>query len=159
MDNEATIRNLIKGTIRRSTRETIAAIVVIAVFARELCTQHPGTAAYLGSILIIVAAGFIMGVLWSFTLGYNLLRTHPASDSSFWREAFLAQARLLRLVPLWYLAPFSVGMLLCVAPSSPAQYPAFLASLTVVAIGFAGLTWLNRAAAFQIESQAERFTA
>src|SRR5688572_7381429 len=102
MNNESLIRNLIKGSIHRAIQESVAAVFVLVAFAALLQHSAVGSPRYYGCLLILVGTGFIAGVVWSFALSYRMLRTHAASDTSFWREAFASQARLLRWVPMWY---------------------------------------------------------
>jgi hypothetical protein len=153
-----TIENLIKGTIRRAIRETIAGVLVIFGFTYQLQHSLPGTARYYGCLLMLVATSFVLGVIWSYTLSYRLLRSHPVSDTAFWREAFAAQARLLRLVPLWYLAPLGSGLLLLFA-STPGDFASVTARLAALIALCAGVTWLNRTAAFKLEESAAILSA
>jgi hypothetical protein len=148
------IQKLIKNTIQRAMQESLAALIVIGAFGSFLHQAAVGSAEYYGCLIIMIGAGFIAGVLWSFALSYRLLRVHPATDTGFWQEAFQAQARLLRLVPLWYLAPLCTGLLLYAAPSKPEEMGYFTQTLAEVALLFAGITWLNRHAAAKIEQDA-----
>jgi hypothetical protein len=107
--------------------------------------------------LIIASLGFIMGVLWSYVIGYRTLRVHPESDSAFWMEAFQTQARLLRSVPLWYIAPIMTGVVISVLPTSKGSFVPFMMMLAFIGILFAGLTWLNRHVAQKLEEQAVSF--
>ncbi len=129
----------------------------MGVFAYKMQSTIPGTPQYYGTILIIGSLGFIMGVIWSYVIGYHTLRIHPETDTSFWKEAFLTQARLLRAVPLWYLAPILTGVMISALPSQGRSYAGFLFMLGVCGVIFAGLTWLNRVAAQKIEEQAQFF--
>jgi hypothetical protein len=128
---------------------------VLVIFAFTFLLQHslPGTGRYYGCLLVLVATSFVLGVIWSYTLSYHLLRAHPASDTAFWREAFGTQARLLRLVPLWYLAPLCSGILLVLA-SAHAQFTTVAIRLIVLGALFALVTWLNRSAAMKLEERA-----
>jgi hypothetical protein len=159
MNKAELIHKLIKGTIQRAVQESVAALIVIIVFANYLQHAVVGSPTYYGCLLILIASGFIAGVIWSFALSYRLLRAHPATDSAFWHEAFLVQARLLRLVPLWYLAPICSGILLFDAPTRPGQYSGFIGTLIIVAAVFGGITWLNRRAAAKIEEDAQAIAA
>ena len=159
MKTEQTIANLIKATIHRAVRESIAGVLVILAFAYFLQHATPGTAQYYGCMLILVCTPFILGVIWSHTLSYRLLRAHSAADSVFWREAFSAQARLLRSVPLWYLAPLCSGMLLVFSPTAPGQFSSVATNILVIAILFGGITWLNRTAAAKIDESAATLMA
>ena len=152
------IEHLIKSTIRRAVGETAAGVFVIFGVTYMLQHSEPGTGRYYGCLLGLISTSFVLGVIWSYTLSYHLLRTHPPSDMGFWREAFAAQARLLRLVPLWYLAPLCSSMLLVFA-SSPGGFASVAARVGGVAAVFAGITWLNRAAAVKLEERAATLTA
>ena len=156
MNNEDLIRKLIKGSIQRAIQESAAALVVLIAFGAILQHSPVGSPRYYGCLLILVGAGFIAGVVWSFALSYQMLRTHSARDVSFWREAFYAQAKLLRLVPLWYCAPICAGGILFVAPTAPGEFLPFLIGTAVFGFVFAGVTWINRRAAAQIDNQASQ---
>jgi hypothetical protein len=157
MNKPTTIANLVSGTFNRAVRESIVGVILMGVFAYEMQSISPGTPQYYGTILIIGSLGFIMGVLWSYVIGYHTLRIHPETDTTFWREAFQTQARLLRSVPLWYLAPILTGVMITALPSQSTSYAGFLSMLAVCGAIFAGLTWLNRFAAQKIEEQAQSF--
>ena len=153
-----TIKHLIKGTIYRAVRETAAGVFVIFGVIYLLQHSEPGTARYYGCLIGLVSTSFVLGVIWSYTLGYHLLRTHPPSDTAFWREAFAAQARLLRLVPLWYLAPLCSGILLVLA-SAPGGFASVTARIGGLGVLFAVVTWVNRSAASRLDESAATFTA
>ena len=139
MNNEAAIRKLIRGSLQRAIQESVAALIVVIAFGAILPGSAVGSARYYGCLLILVGAGFIAGVVWSYALSYRLLRSHPASDAGFWREAFHAQARLLRLVPLWYCAPIGVGGVLFIAPTAAWEFVPFLMVAALFVIVFAGI--------------------
>lgn len=103
-------------------------------FGAILPQSAVGSARYSGWLLILVGTGFIAGVVWSYALSYQLLRSHPAGDVGFWREAFHAQARLLRLVPLWYCAPLGVGGILFIAPTAVEEFVAFLMVVGIMVV-------------------------
>ena len=159
MKTEQTIANLIKATIHRAVRESIAGVLVILAFAYFLQHALPGTVRYYGCLLVLVSTPFVLGVIWSHTLSYRSLRTHSASDSAFWQEAFTAQARLLRSVPLWYLAPLCSGMLLVFVSAASGHFTYVAGNILVVVALFGGVTWLNRAAAAKIEESAATLLA
>ena len=158
MNNEKLIRNLIKGSIQRAIQESAAAVVVLSAFAAILAHSKVGSPQYYGCLTILVATGFIAGVVWSYALSYQLLRSHTASDVEFWREAFQAQAKLLRLVPLWYCAPMCAGGILFVAPTSSADFIPFLIVASAFAAVIAGTTVLNRSVAKKIDEMATQLT-
>ena len=159
MNNEELIRKLIKGSIQRAIRESAAAVFVLIAFAAILVHSEVGSPRYYGCLIILVGTGFIAGVVWSYALSYQLLRSHSASDVGFWREAFLAQAKLLRLVPLWYCAPICTGGILFAAPRASGEFVPFLITAAVCASVFAFCTWLNRKAAIMIDDDAMLLTA
>lgn len=153
------IGRLVVGSIRRAIQEGAAAVLVVLAFGFMLTKLPTGSPPYYGCLVVLVASGFIAGVVWSYALSFRMLRAHPESDDTFWREAFLAQARLLRLVPLWYLAPLGSGVLLCAAPASGGSLVPFLVMLGVMAALGVGVTWLNRRAADQRDAWAQAFVA
>jgi hypothetical protein len=157
MNNEAAIRKLIQGSIQRAIQESVAALVVLIFFGAFLPGSVVGSPRYYGCLLILVGTGFIVGVVWSHALSYRLLRSHPADDAGFWREAFHAQACLLRLVPLWYCAPLGAGALLFVAPTAVEELVSFTMVAGVFIVIFAGVIWLNRRASVCIEESAKLF--
>ena len=157
MNKTKLIAELVSNTFRRAVRESIVAIALMGFFAYQMQTISPGTPQYYGTILIIGSLGFIMGILWSYVIGYRTLRIHPETDSSFWSEAFLTQARLLRTVPLWYLAPVHTGVMIAALPAQGTPYSEFLTMMVACGLIFAVLTWLNRSAAHKIEEQALAF--
>ena len=159
MNAENLVRGLIKSSIVRAIQESVAAVVVLIAFSRILQDCAVGSPKYYGCLLILVGTGFIVGVVWSFALSFRLLRTHPASDSGFWREAFHSQARLLRLVPIWYLAPIGAGAVLFVVPKEPYEILPSLIVATFFAVVFAFVIWLNRLAARTLEEHAARLVS
>ena len=158
MNNERLIRKLIRGSLQRAIQESVAALIVLIAFGAILPQSAVGSARYYGCLLILVGTGFIAGVVWSYALGYQLLRSHPAGEAGFWREAFHAQARLLRLVPLWYCAPLGVGLILFIAPTAVEELVPFLMVAGIFMVVFAGGTWLNRRAAVCIDEAAKLLT-
>jgi len=158
MNNEELIRKLIKSSIQRAIQEGAAAAFVLIAFAAILAHSEVGSSRYYGCLIILVGTGFIAGVVWSYALSYQLLRSHAPNDVGFWREAFHAQAKLLRLVPLWYCAPICAGGILFAAPTSPAELIPFLIVASVAAAVFAGATVLNRAGADKIDEMATQLT-
>lgn len=154
MHNEELIRNLIKGSIHRAIRESVAALIVLIAFGAILPWNAVGSARYYGCLLILVGTGFVGGVVWSYALSYRLLRSHPANDIGFWRQAFYSQARLLHLVPLWYCAPLGAGVILFIAPTTTDELGLFVTAAGILAVVFAGAIWLNRKAALCLEEGA-----
>jgi hypothetical protein len=159
MNKDELIRRMIKNTGRRAIREIAACLFIVAIFGNDLRHLHGNEARFYGCLLIVISAIVIAGIVWAFTLNENLLRHHPTADSAFWHDVFLKQSRLLRLVPLWYLAPLATGIILFSLPTSPDRLSFFLVNLIVIAIVCGVLAWLNRAAAARIEEQARVLSA
>ena len=155
MNNEAVIRKLIRGSIHRAIQESVGALIVWIAFGAILSRSAVGSTRYYGCLLILVGAGFIAGVVWSHALSYRLLRSHPADDTGFWREAFQAQARLLRLVPIWYCAPLGVGLILFVAPTRTEELIPFTIAVFIFGMVLTWVAWLNRRASFCIDESAK----
>jgi cytochrome c biogenesis protein CcdA len=154
MSNETLIRQLIRGSIQRAIQESVAAVFVILFFGALLPYQAAGSPRFFGCLLILMGTAFILGVVWSFVLSSRLLRTHDASDTSFWRAAFHSQARLLRLAPVWYCAPIFAGCMLFAAPTAAWEaVPYLLLTLVFLAV-FGAVAWLNRRAAAQLDQLA-----
>jgi hypothetical protein len=151
MPNEALVRQLIRGSIQRAIVESVAALFVVVFCGAMLPATSAGSARFYGCLVILVGSGFIAGVVWSHALSYGLLRSHPASDATFWRAAFHAQARLLRLAPLWYCAPLGLGLLLFLAPTTIFELPPFLLVATLCLAALVFVAWLNLRAASCLE--------
>lgn len=158
MHNEDLIRNLIKGSVQRAVQESVAAVFVLAAFAAILSHSEVRSWSYYGCLIILVATGFIVGVVWSHALSQRLLQNHAPSDIGFWREVFHVQARLLRRAPLWYCAPLCAGAVLIVAPAAGTDHIPFLAVAAFFAVIFGLITWLNRRGAHCIEQAARQLT-
>lgn len=113
---------------------------------------------YFGCLIILVGTGFIAGVVWCYALSYQLLRSHSPDDVGFWRAIFHAQAKLLRLVPLWYCAPICAGILVWAAPTSAEQWIPFCIAALVVVATFTLCTVVNRRGAIQIDEMASQLS-
>lgn len=155
MQRQERIEKLAKDTFRRAVRESIACVFVLVASAYFLQQAQIGSAKYYGYLLTLASTGFILGVVWAFTISRRLARKHSATDTVFWREAYETQAKLLRFVPLWYAAPLTTGTILVIAPASAAEFTIFLWKLAVVATVFAGVTYLNKTAAEGLEAEAK----
>jgi hypothetical protein len=155
MQKQERIEKLAKDTFHRAVRESVACVFVLIAFAYFLQHAAIGSAKYYGCLLTLVSTGFILGVVWAFTISRRVAQRHPATDSLFWREAFETQAKLLRFVPLWYAAPLTTGAILFIAPTSPDEFVFFLWKLAVVGVVFAGVTYLNKMAAEGLEAEAK----
>lgn len=157
MSTTTTIDSLARSTLKRAIRESLIGVVLMGYFAYNLQFVASGTPRFYGSLLIIASTGFALGVIWSYVIGAHTLRIHPASDKIFWREAFLAQSKLLKAVPLWYLAPILTGVIIFALPTNGISYSEFLTMLATCGIISATTTWLNRKASAKLEEQAQSF--
>ena len=128
-------------------------VVMMSVFSCRVTNSPIGME--LACLFLTLAAGFIIGVSWAYTLGYHLLREHPTEDSVFWREAFLAQARLLRLVPYWYVGPLAPGLVLLFVGLDNGRFDPL--PLMVIGIAFWWTIRLNRSVSRSLEQQAQLF--
>lgn len=155
MQKQERIEQLAKDTFRRAVRESVACVFVLIASAYFLQHASVGSAKYYGYLLTLVSTGFILGVVWTFTISRRLAQKHSATDTVFWREAFETQARLLRYVPLWYAAPLTTGTILVIAPTSATEFTVFLWKLAVVGAIFAGVTYLNKMSAEGLEADAK----
>ena len=158
MNKTQLITKLVRGTIHRAITESVPAVFLIFWVGNYLHKAPIASSRYYGCLLILASLGFIIGVVWSYALGYRLLHLHPESDSSFWREAFMVQAHLLRAVPLWYLTPSLTGCLLFCLPTQPGETVDFLLNLAFFGLVFSAITWLNRHAASKLEEQSLVFS-
>ena len=156
MPNQEQIEKLAKATFWRAVRESIAGVFVLIASAYFLQFASVGSAKYYGFLLNIVSIGFILGVVWAFTINRRIVDRHSAADSLFWREAYETQAKLLRLVPLWYAAPLTTATLLVIAPDSANEFVVFHLQLAIAGIVFGGVIYLNKLAADKLEAEAEQ---
>ncbi len=157
MQNQEQIEKLATATFWRAVRESIAGVFVLIASAYFLQHAPVGSAKYYGCLLSIVSIGFILGVVWAFTISRRVVGKHSAADTVFWREAFETQAKLLRFVPLWYAAPLTTGAVLSIAPTSPDEFSFFLSRLTVIGVIFTGVIYLNKTAADRLDAEAKQF--
>lgn len=155
MQKQERIKKLAKDTFRRAVGESIACVFVLIAYAYFLQHAPIGSAKYYGCLIVLVSAGFIIGVVWAFTISRQIAQTHTAEDSFYWREAFKTQAKLLRFVPLWYIAPMTTGIILFIAPTSTDEFASFLLNLIIIGIVCAGITYFNKTGADQLEMQAQ----
>ncbi|MFO0912980.1 MAG: hypothetical protein U0795_08480 [Pirellulales bacterium] len=151
MQNEQTIRKLIRDTRHRAMQETVAAVLVLVGFSAVFAFSPYGSPQWLGALTILISTGFIVGVVWIYALRETLLTKHSSDDAAFWSGMFRSQARLLRLVPVWYAAPLCVGGIVFALPESNADVVLSLVVLGTFAAVFVGITLMNRAEAIRLE--------
>lgn len=154
---ETTILEMAKASRSRAVRESLACLILIVILGLELRDVPGGTAAYWGTILLITACGFIAGVVWCFAWTTDMVKHHTADDDGFWLSAFGQQVKLLRTVPLWYIAPIFSGAALRTLPNGPSDLMSFLHSMAELVIIASFLIWLNLSAASSIEKDSRIF--
>ena len=154
VNHELLIRKLIKATVGRAYREVTACVFILMFFSVSLAHLRPGSLRFDGCVTLLATAVLIAGVVLKYTLSEKLLRRHPAGETAFWQRVFVSQARLLRLVPLWYLTPLCAGVLLYSFPGGSAHNEGWIGKFIFLALAFAVLTWFNRVAAIRLEHEA-----
>lgn len=80
---EKSIRELIRGTIQRARTETMGCSCVVIAFAAIILQSDPGSLEFYGCLVVLMAAAFIVSVVWSFRLRDKLLDNHPIVEQSF----------------------------------------------------------------------------
>jgi hypothetical protein len=154
MTSDEVIHKLIRDTGKRARREIGACLFILVFFGWYLQRLPARTIRYDGCLLILIAAVFIAVVVWAFTLNKKFLHDHPVGDSVFWRKKFQDQARLLRWVPLWYLGPLGVGMLMFLVPMASRELMGFVVNLSLMVVIFVWAARLNWSTAKRIEADA-----
>lgn len=151
------------STIRRRNRCEIAVgLLMLVVFGHHAATDRMGSREFFGHLLLVVAIAFVIGIVLFAASTRGDLKSHPANDLAFWRAEILRHARLLRLVPYWYIAPFLPGfaLLLCpvalllIHPAVGIERAVAVAVLGVVMGVCVAVAWLNIRAAARLEEQA-----
>jgi len=143
----------------RNIREWAAVLFVVPVFS-WLAISTSSLLTRAGALCIVAAAIFIAFVLWRYG------RTKVVADAKLDTRAFAHahaeelrdQAKLLRRVPLWYLSPLAVGLLLMHAGSYPAPGQPlgfWLGYLGLVIALYAGIGILNLRAAKKLGDKAD----
>ena len=81
MNKTQLITKLVRGTIHRAITESVPAVFLIFWVGNYLHKAPIASSRYYGCLLILASLGFIIGVVWSYALGYRFLHLHPESDS------------------------------------------------------------------------------
>lgn len=154
---EKRISKFLKHVHRRNIRETLAAFVVIAIFGFDLAysiyRQREDNFAIAGGTAIVFALLLDITVIWwKLYIPKSELSTFPPTQfPDKWKQHLTRQARMLKLVWLWYLLPLFLGLfiyLLSVYDKSSLSF--IILFLCEVAL-FVGTLRLNLRAAKQIE--------
>lgn len=163
-NTQAEIEKYVRTIRRRNRFEIGVGLLMLVVFGRHAITAPAGSLEFYGHLLILVALVFVIGMIFFAASTRGNLKDHPADDVAFWRAEMLRQARLLRLVPWWYMAPFLPGFALLLWPLVPIFVQseiwierAVVALPFVVVVAVAGaIWWLNARASRQLEQKANR---
>ncbi|NQT91572.1 MAG: hypothetical protein HQ559_02340 [Lentisphaerae bacterium] len=162
IDTTAEIEGFVRTIRRRNMIEMGVGLLMLLVFGRHAATAPAGSLELGGHLLIVVALVFVIGMLLFVGSTRGNLKTHPADDLTFWHAEILRQARLLRLVPYWYIAPFLPGFALLLWP----LVPLFVRSdvwieravvgcvLVVIVAVTAAVGWLNARASAELAKKA-----
>jgi hypothetical protein len=164
MDTSAQIEKFLRDIRRRNRREIILGILTIPVivgmmfiFNRFNDGDYTGWLTNLGFSLTIAAVLFNILVMWRVSPPRGDLSSHPPSKIDFWADEMLRQAKLLRLVPVWGLAPFIPGLVLLLWPRDREDMQdAVVYSITIslCVVVFAVVAWLNLLGSKNLEQQA-----
>jgi hypothetical protein len=164
MDTSAQIEKFLRDIRRRNRREIILGILTIPViigmmyiFNRFNDGGYPGLLTNLGFLLTIAAVLFNIFVMWRVSPPGGDLSSHPPSNLDYWADEMLRQAKLLRLVPIWGLAPFIPGLVLLLWPKDQVDMQdAVVYSITIslCVVVFAVVAWLNLWGSKNLERQA-----
>ncbi|MDI6783821.1 MAG: hypothetical protein QME64_06980 [bacterium] len=154
MGTAAQIEKFVRGIRRRNRCEIATGFIMLPVFGFFAASAPVGSLAFAGNLLILLAILFVIGMLWFVASVHGGLNMHPTNDIQYWKSEMLRQAKLLRRVPFWYIAPFIPGFVLLFWPAG--RFPVVLLSIpiTVVVAVFGFIGWLNFKAASELEQQA-----
>lgn len=156
MDTTTTqIQKFIIDIQKRNRLELITCIILLLIFGFYAVITPVGSLSFIGIILIILAILFIFGMLWFIASVRNGVKVHPVTDIDYWKSEILRHAKLLRLVPIWYLAPFVPGLILMFWPIEELSLAGFIISLVIIAAVFGFIARLNLKAAIELERLAE----
>ena len=147
----------------RNLLEWLAAAFVALWFGHSALTTENTTLMVGGWMVVAGAIGIVVFMVLKGRVQVSLdPNSDPRAFAQAYAEALLAQARLLRTVPIWYLAPLGAGMLTLLAgffSESGGDDPIlWLYSALVVAV-FAAIAWMNRRAAGKLQAEAETLLA
>lgn len=150
MDATNQIEQFLRTIRTRNRGEIIVGLLLLPVFTFFAATAPQGSLVFYAFIMSLLGILFVIGMMYFVASPRGDLTSHPADDIQHWRTEFLRQAKLLRLVPLWYLLPLMPGTLLLFwsmhVPSA----------IYFVVIAIDGLvTWLNLRAASKLEQEAD----
>jgi hypothetical protein len=132
----------------RDVRESVAAILVAAIFA-VVAYLVPAPLARAGALVLVGASLMVIAVLVTLRLRHGRDETAPdASLAEFCRRELAhvdAQIRLTRRVAWWYIAPFVAGANMVFWGTSYSTTAGVVYLVATLALS-AGIYWLNQRA-------------
>lgn len=141
---------------RRDLTETAAAVFVIFFFSMWAWnTNDPLQRA--GALIIVGGALFIVGVMWFGRRDFHEADCAgtPLESCELQLKALRRQQRMLLLVPLWYITPIVLGIIIISLATMKGWF--LVGYLTVVAALVAGVWYMNaRAAKGSLEDDIQR---
>ncbi|BAZ00636.1 hypothetical protein NIES37_46310 [Tolypothrix tenuis PCC 7101] len=154
---EEKITKLVKCAQRRNIRKTVVAGALIALFALimayDIYQQPKDTLAIIGSGVIILALLLDITVIWwKLHIPKSELSAFPPTQfPDKWKQRLTHQARMLRLVWLWYLLPLFLGLFIYLLSVYDASSGAVIIPLLIQAVACIGIWQFNFKVAKQIE--------
>ncbi|MBD2307731.1 hypothetical protein H6G17_19880 [Chroococcidiopsis sp. FACHB-1243] len=154
---EKKILNFLNRIHRRNIRETLAAFAVIAIFAFDIAygiSQHREDNLSLvgGSIIILAMLLNVTIIRWKLHIPKSEISAFPPTQfPGKWKHRLTHQARMLRLVWLWYLLPLFLGISIYLLSVYDKSSISFIILFLFEIAAFIGAWRLNIQAAKQIE--------
>lgn len=153
-----------RGIERRNVLEWMASGVVLAIFG-WYAFDAPNLVARLGALWVMASAVY---VAWRLHAHGRMRRPsdvglETAAYLSEQRESLLAQAKLLRGAPMWYVAPIITGALVFVTGKYLDKLDeivalwAYVATVAVVLVVAVAISVLNIRAARKLETEALQY--
>jgi len=153
LDATDQIEQFLRNIQARNRREKVAGLLLLPIFIFLAATAPLRSLVFYAHIMILLGILFVSGMMCFVGSPRGDLTSHPAEDVQYWRTEILRQAKLLRLVPLWYLLPLVPGLVLFFWST---HVPSALLILVIV---FGLVTWLDLRAASKLEQDADALTS
>lgn len=153
MDRRTQIETFVRDIKARNRRETITGLVVLPVFAAVAAVLPVPLLRY-AFVLLFLGIGVVLVMIRTLGALRGDLAQFPADNVEHWRGEMRRQARLLRWVPVWYLAPLVPGSVLALwfARTVPGHFLLRLALIQLVVFG--AVAWTNVRAAGRLDDDA-----
>lgn len=153
MDARTQIESFVRNVRARNRRETIACLILLPICACLTVVLPVMVLRYAFALLFLGTVAVLAMLRWPGSLRGDLTR-YPADNIQHWRGEMLRQAKLLRLVPVWYLLPFVPGSVLVFWFDLMVPGKSWLRLALVIVFVFGFVTWLNFRAARKLEEEA-----